>query len=144
MASAKAKGKLPEVMDLTQDQPAFQPNAGVKKLVIKNFRKTTAQTAQVEQYYARTEKELDDALGAIFTNQKPNLPLERVYRGVEDMCRRGDAESVYRTLLRHVGDHLQMNVLPRIHRSIGLPDVELLRNVLAEWKTWNSQTVRTN
>lgn len=142
MASAKARGKLPEVIDLTDRPSAFQPNAGVKKLVIKNFRKSSAQTAQVERYYAKTEEELDETLEAIFASKKPALPLERVYRGVEDMCRRGNAVTVYRMLVKRIEGHLQKTVLPRIRRSGTTSSLEMLKNVLVEWKTWNTQTVR--
>ena len=141
MASAKARGKLPEVVDLTEKSSAFQPHAGAKKLVIKNLRSPGNRDAQIEQYYARAEKDLDDGLGAIFAGRKPAVPLERLYRGVEDVCRKGNAEKVYRMLMKRVEKHLQSVVLPRIGKAGDASEVDILRNVLAEWKTWNSQTV---
>ncbi|TQV91434.1 hypothetical protein V2A60_008920 [Cordyceps javanica] len=141
MASAKARGKLPEVVDLTEKPSAFQPHAGAKKLVIKNLRRPGNRDAQIEQYYARTEKDLDEGLGAIFAGCKPAVPLERLYRGVEDVCRKGNAEKVYRMLMKRVEKHLQSVVLPRIGKAGDVPEVDVLRNVLAEWKTWNTQTI---
>ncbi|KAJ4153396.1 hypothetical protein LMH87_009885 [Akanthomyces muscarius] len=141
MTSAKARGKLPEVVDLAEKSSAFQPHAGAKKLVIKNLRSPGNRDAQIEQYYARAEKDLDDGLGAIFAGRKPAVPLERLYRGVEDVCRKGNAEKVYRMLMKRVEKHLQSVVLPRIGKAGDASEVDILRNVLVEWKTWNSQTV---
>ena len=141
MASARARGKLPETIDLTPRPSAFQPYTGAKKLVIKNLRAPSSRDAQVEEYYARTERELQDALGAVFAGTRPAVPQERLYRGVEDVCRRGNAEKVYTMLAARVEAHLQTVVLPRIRRG-GNSSLEVLRSVLGEWKTWNAQAVR--
>lgn len=142
MASARARGKLPETVDLTPRPSAFQPYTGAKKLVIKNLRAPSSRDAQVEEYYARTERELDGALGAVFAGKRPAVPLERLYRGVEDVCRRGSAEKVYTMLTARVEAHLQTVVLPRIRRAGGNSNLEVLRSVLGEWTAWNSQVVR--
>ncbi|PNY24029.1 Serine/threonine-protein kinase TEL1 [Tolypocladium capitatum] len=141
MASARARGKLPETIDPTPRPSAFQPYTGAKKLVIKNLRAPNSCDAQVEEYYARTERELDGALGAVFAGGRPAVPLERLYRGVEDVCRRGNAEKVYTMLTTRVEAHLRTVVLPRIRRAGGNSNLEVLRSVLAEWKAWNSQAV---
>ncbi|KAF4462358.1 serine threonine- kinase tel1 [Fusarium albosuccineum] len=141
MTSAKARGKLPETIDLTQQPSAFKPYTGAKKLVIKNLRAPTSRDAQVTEYYARTEKELEGALEAVFAGRTPDVPLERLYRGVEDVCRKGDPGKVYRMLKERIETHLQRNVLPRIQRNGGTSDLDALRSVLAEWKTWNTQAI---
>ncbi|KAG7142888.1 hypothetical protein HYQ45_000805 [Verticillium longisporum] len=64
--SNKTKGKLPEVIDLTQ-QSAFRPYSGAKKIVIKNLRPPT-QTDKTEQYYDRTRQQLKDALPTSLSN----------------------------------------------------------------------------
>lgn len=143
MASAKARGKLPETVDLTERQSAFQPQSGAKKLVIKNLRSPVQRDARVEEYYARTEKELEQALDAIFRGQSPAVPLDRLYRGVEDVCRKGNADKVYRMLKERVERHLQTVVLPRIKKAVEMSQLHVLRKVLSEWKIWNTQTVRT-
>ncbi|EGX89303.1 nuclear pore complex subunit Nup192, putative [Cordyceps militaris CM01] len=140
MASAKARGKLPEVIDLTEKPSAFQPHAGAKKLFIKNLRPASLDV-RMEHYYAKTEEDLDGGLGAIFAGRKPAVPLERLYRGVEDICRQGNAEKIYRMLMKRVERHLHSVVLPRIVKVGDMPEVDILRNVLAEWKIWNHQTV---
>ena len=141
MASAKARGKLPETIDLTQQPSAFKPYAGAKKLVIKNLRAPMSRDAQAAEYYARTEKELEGALDAVFAGRKPDVPLERLYRGVEDVCRKGDPGKVYTMLRERIENHLQKVVLPRIQRNGGNSNQDTLKGVLAEWKTWNTQTV---
>lgn len=143
MASAKAKGKLPAVMDADgSGRPsAFQPHTGAKKLVIKNLRKPANRDAQVEEYYQKTAAELDAALAAILAGTRPNAPLERLYRGVEDTCRRGRADTVYKLLNDHIVGHLQSTVLKRIRQRGDTSNVKVLANVLDEWKIWNKQTV---
>ena len=141
MASAKARGKLPETIDLTQRPSAFQPYTGAKKLVIKNLRAPSHREAQVAEYYARTEKELETALEAVFMGRTGDVTLERLYRGVEDVCRRGNADKVYRMLKEKVDLHLQKVILSRINREGGLSKLDTLAAVLKQWKLWNSQTV---
>ncbi|KAG5949537.1 hypothetical protein E4U53_005844, partial [Claviceps sorghi] len=149
-ATAKARGKLPDIIDLTAPSPspspspavsAFQPHAGARKLVIKNQRPPVDRVSQIEEYYARVETDLGEALGAILAARRPALPLERLYRGVEDVCRRGNAARVYRLLKERVDAHLQTTVLPRVRRSGGPSNVNLLRCVREEWKAWNAQAV---
>ena len=142
MATARARGKLPETVDLTERPSAFKPYTGSKKLVIKNLRAPVNREAQVEEYYSRTESDLQEALDAIFDNRRPSVPLERLYRGVEDVCRRGNAAKVYKLLKERMESHLQLTLLPRIKRKGGLGDIGVLRAVLEEWKAWNTQTVR--
>ncbi|KAJ4264872.1 hypothetical protein NW762_005115 [Fusarium torreyae] len=141
MATAKARGKLPETIDLTQQPSAFKPYAGAKKLVIKNLRAPTSRDAQVAEYYARTEKELESALAAVFSGKTPDVPLERLYRGVEDVCRKGDPAKVYQMLKERIDVHLQRIVLPRIQKIGRASNLDTLKSVLAEWKTWNTQTI---
>ncbi|KAK4639140.1 hypothetical protein QC761_705460 [Podospora bellae-mahoneyi] len=118
--SAKAQGKRPEVIDLTQNSSpgrpsnssyggggggrpggitGLQPHLGPRKLVIKNLRQTTStQRAGADEYYTRTRADLDNALDAIFAGRPTGEPMELLYRGVEDLCRKGEAESLYSRL----------------------------------------------
>ncbi|KID73237.1 ubiquitin ligase subunit CulD, partial [Metarhizium brunneum ARSEF 3297] len=141
MATLRARGKMPDIIDLTEKPSAFQPYSGAKKLVIKNLRAPISREAQVEEYYARTEKDLEEALEAIFADRRPAVPLERLYRGVEDVCRRGGAAKVYRLLKERIDRHLQLVVLPRIRRTGGQSNIEMLRSVRGEWNVWNAQTI---
>ncbi|RGP71497.1 hypothetical protein FLONG3_7108 [Fusarium longipes] len=144
MTTAKARGKLPETVDLTQQPSAFKPYSGSKKLVIKNLRAPTNRDTQVAEYYKRTEKELDGALEAIFAGRTPDVPLERLYRGVEDVCRKGDPAKVYKMLNERVDVHLQRIVLPRIQKNGRASNLDTLKSILEEWKTWNKQTAHSH
>lgn len=138
--SAKVQGKRPEIIDLTKRASAFQPHTGAKKFVIKNLR-TTSRAQDVEDYYRRTWAELDTALTAIFSSSQPRQPLERLYRGVEDLCRSGQAEKVYDMLRQRCEDHLHGEVLQKIKADGGNSNVDMLRSVYKHWKTWNTQSV---
>ncbi|KAK4123067.1 Cullin-domain-containing protein [Parathielavia appendiculata] len=96
---------------LHPSRPALQPHLGARKLVVKNLRpsptlsssstsgptKTTTTTtttgtttpSSVDAYYSRIQAELDSALSCIFAGKPTAQPLERLYRGVEDVVRRG-------------------------------------------------------
>ncbi|CAM1502945.1 Fc.00g077210.m01.CDS01 [Cosmosporella sp. VM-42] len=141
MATAKARGKLPETIDLTRRPSAFQPYSGAKKLVIKNLRAPSHREAQVTEYYRRTGRELEVALDAVFAGRSAEVTLERLYRGVEDMCRNGNAEKVYKMLKDKVDNHLRQVVLVRIQKEGNLSNLDTLRAVLAQWKLWNTQTI---
>ncbi|TEA09990.1 Cullin-4A [Colletotrichum sidae] len=137
--SNRMKGKLPEVIDLTQSN-SYRPYTGAKKLVIKNLR-PAAKNEQLEQYYTRTKGELIDALRDIFKGRKPHLPLEKLYRSVEDLCRRGDEseQQLYDELRRKCEEHLQKDVLYSIKKNGGSTNVDMLRSVLQHWRIWNGQ-----
>ncbi|KAK1637241.1 Cullin family protein [Colletotrichum phormii] len=143
--SIKMKGKLPEVIDLTQSN-SYRPYTGAKKLVIKNFRHS-ATNEKLEKYYERTEQELVDALHEIFSGRKPKLPLERLSRAVEDICRRGQDSDLqlYETLRRKCEEHLTQDVLRSIKSRAGNTDSDMLRSVLEHWRVWNGQimTIRS-
>lgn len=132
---------MPEAIDLTEQPSAFQPYTGAKKLVIKNLRAPINRQSQVEEYYTRTEKDLEAALDAIFAGTRPDVPFQQLYRGVEDVCRKGNAVKVYRLLKEHIDTHLQSVVLPRIKRAGGSSNIGVLRSVREEWKTWNAQAI---
>ncbi|KAL2752787.1 hypothetical protein ACRALDRAFT_1036580 [Sodiomyces alcalophilus JCM 7366] len=138
--SGKMKGKLPEKpIDLTQ-QSAFRPHAGAKKLVIKNFR-TSSTKDQSETYCERTQQELREALVAIFKQQPLQLSLERLYRGVEDMCRHGREKHVYSLLYEVIENHMQTDVWNSIWAECGSDNIDMLRVVLNRWQVLDRQTV---
>ncbi|KOS19121.1 Cullin-4A [Escovopsis weberi] len=130
MASAKARGKLPEIADLSKPPSAFQPHTGARKLVIKNIRNPTHGDERVREYYAQTQRDLEAALDAIFSNRTPLVPLERLYRGVEDVCRNGGADRISRLLKDRVDQHLKQVVLPRI-RTTGIASNILIRSTFS-------------
>ncbi|KAK3375478.1 Cullin-domain-containing protein [Podospora didyma] len=157
--SARAQGKRPDVdvIDLTRGGssgggspaaqrrlPILQPHMGPRKLVIKNLRPASQKTtAGVEDYYARTLEELDAAVTTIFQGRDTVQPMERLYRGVEDICRKGDAASLADKLRARCDAHLNSDevlggVRAGVSDSAG-DDLAVLRAVLRHWKTWSAQ-----
>ncbi|KAL1900181.1 Serine/threonine-protein kinase tel1 [Sporothrix stenoceras] len=163
--SAKVQGKRPEVVDLTGPgaqwgttnaaaaarrsmaasgtaPTAFQPHTGARKLVIKNLRVSApARAEQVQNYYERTGADIDAALSSIFANEAPRVPLERLYRGVEDLCTHGQAEHLYKRLRSQCDAHLTGTVLSNIWtETLGASDIETLRVVHQQWLVWVKQS----
>ncbi|PHH73569.1 hypothetical protein CDD82_5384 [Ophiocordyceps australis] len=141
MASARAKGKMPEAAALPVRPTPSNPLSSSKKLLIRNFRKHDGREAKVHEYYARVEQQLDSAVGALLNGTWPHVPLESLYRGVEDVCRRGDADKILTMLDDRIGSHLQTAVLPRIQAAANMSDLDVLRSFMKEWKVWMTQTV---
>jgi len=114
---------------------------GPRKLVIKNLRPASAARAQgVDEYFARTRAELDAALTAIFAGRTTAQPMERLYRGVEDICRKGEAAEMSDRLRARCETYLASEaVLGGIAGIGGGINIAVLRAVLARWKTWSGQ-----
>lgn len=137
--SAKMQGKLPERVNLMRT-PALQPLSGAKKLVIKNMR--PASRAQgVDDYYKRTWAEIEEGLSSIFAGIRPRVPLERIYRGVEDLCRNNQGDRLYELLRRRCEDYLNGETLAKIKSDGSSSNLAMLRSVYRQWKTWNSCSV---
>ncbi|KAK4249891.1 Cullin family-domain-containing protein [Corynascus novoguineensis] len=150
-----------------QPRPALQPHLGARKLVIKNLRPatspktpptaslsssssapTTSSSTSVEAYYARIHADLDAALTSIFAGRPTAQPMERLYRGVEDICRKGDApELTDRLRARCEGWLASPEMLGGLWQEAGQRqgsgsagagegDV-LLRGVVSRWRRWN-------
>ncbi|CAK7564742.1 MAG: Serine/threonine-protein kinase tel1 [Sporothrix epigloea] len=161
MNTAKTLGMRPDAVDLTghssahwgvaghsKNAPAptptaFQPHSGARKLVIKNLRVAgpAAHVQKVHSYYDRTRTDIDAAVQAVLANELPRVPLERLYRGVEDLCTYGQARQLYKRLQAQVKTHLQETVLGKIQaQTLGVSDVETLRTVHLHWLVWVKQS----
>ena len=163
--SAKVQGKRPEVIDLTSSsntmtttttttttlasrpQPlaamaasTLRPAGGTRKLFIKNLRPATpTRAADLDEYYARTKADLDAALTDIFAGRTTSKPMEGLYRGVEVICRKGEAASLVKHLDERCRAHLK-EVLTRVWADCGVSDeVTVLRAVLDRWQKWSVQ-----
>ncbi|KAI1501257.1 Cullin [Biscogniauxia marginata] len=136
---SKVLGKQPETVNLTKPRPAFQPNHGAKKLVIKNLR-TASRTNDLEAYYKKTQAELVDALEAIFEQKQPRQPLERLYRGVEDICRHGASLELYSTLRHRCEAYLNGRLHQSIMAEAGSTNIDMLRSIYKHWVIWNAQS----
>ncbi|KAK8139217.1 Cullin family-domain-containing protein [Apiospora sp. TS-2023a] len=137
---SKLLGKRPEIVDLTKPRgSALRPQDGVRKLVIKNLR-TVSRASDLEEYYTKTWGELDAAVQAIFARQQPVQPYARLYRGVEDICRYGEAKKLYERLREHCETYLNGTLHEAIRAGAGSSNIEALRSVHKHWVVWNLQS----
>ncbi|KAH8673992.1 Cullin [Xylariales sp. PMI_506] len=140
---SKAPGKRLETAgrtDPSKPRSPFQPQAGARKLVIKNFR-SVARTNDLEQYYQKTWSDLESALKAIFARQQPSLPLERLYKGVEDICRHGEARKLADVLQQRCQTYLNGDMAKAIHAEAGSTNTDVLRSVHKHWVIWGHQSI---
>ncbi|EGS20724.1 ubiquitin ligase activity-like protein [Thermochaetoides thermophila DSM 1495] len=143
--SAKVQGKRPDIIDLTGDsptrqqptfhnihqRPGLQPQNGARKLVVKNLRQpsTSSGSSSVESYYKSVNAELDAALASIFAGRSPTQPMERLYRGVEDIAWLASPEML---------GGLQEQYIDSRHSQQASPDLDsLLKAVVEKWRRWN-------
>lgn len=122
----------------------FTPMSGARKIVIKNFRTSTTRAADVESYYKRTWTDVEDALKSILVGTRPRIPLERVYRGVEDLCRHGEGARLFEMLSRQCDLHLTVNVLKKIQDgglTLQTSAVDVLRRVWDQWAIFNKTLI---
>ncbi|PSR78096.1 putative nuclear pore complex subunit Nup192 [Coniella lustricola] len=134
-ASAKGLGKRPEV-------PAgFNPMSGARKIVIKNFRQSSTRAVDVEDYYRRTWADVEEAVKAILTGVRSRVPLERVYRGVEELCRHGEGKKVYGMLKQRCEEHLSREVLGKLREGGSMSDVDVLSRVWNQWSVFNKTLI---
>ncbi|MCJ1474829.1 hypothetical protein MMC13_003489 [Lambiella insularis] len=154
-SSTATKGK--EIVDLTgspttslrkgsisQRRPNnFVPHTGTKKLVIKNFRKTSK--SNPDQYYNTVWNQLDVALSAIFRHEK--IPLEELYKGVENVCRQDKAPALFQKLCERCKDNVLQNLRNPLIKDArnSAESIEVLRSATNAWSAWKEQvsTIRS-
>ncbi|KAI1102245.1 Cullin-domain-containing protein [Jackrogersella minutella] len=135
---SKVLGKRPEIVDQTKST-SFQPCKGAKKLVIKNLR-AAPQGDDLERYYNVTKEGLIDALQSIFDQKQPRQPLERLYRGVEDLCRHGASKELYEALQERCEAYLKNDLFRSIVAEANSSSINTLRSTYKHWVIWNSQS----
>lgn len=143
MSASPTHTRLTKMSDPSAKVSAFQPYSGAKKLVIKNLKTTQspAREAEIKDYYKRALENVADALDAVFAGKKPPVPFERLYRSVEDLCRKRDSDQVAKVLKRKMKDHVNRVVCQRVERNGRGSDVETAKCLLGEWQAWNAQMV---
>lgn len=134
-SSAKGLGKRPEMAS------GFTPMSGARRIVIKNFRASSTRAAEVESYYKRTWDDVENALKSILAGTRPRIPLERVYRGVEDLCRHGEGHRLYEMLGHHCDKHLSEVMFARVREKGQATDIEILRQMWEEWTVFNKTLI---
>ncbi|KAM7204013.1 Cullin domain containing protein [Naviculisporaceae sp. PSN 640] len=139
-------GKMPmnyNMQSQNQQQQKLPHRIGARKLVVKNLRTSIPQRdASTNEYYTSRKQELDDAINDIFTrNQTTTHSMDRIYRGVEDLCRRGGYKELSEDLTKKCEDYLASDKVGGRIKSQAAKgdDVALLRVVLGLWAEWSEQ-----
>lgn len=141
------KGKMSETIGLVAPSTVdfrravgYQPQTGVRKLVVKNLR--PSRVADLREHYGKVQVQVLDAVTAILKDQQPRQPLERLYRDVEDICRNNQAEGLYKELRQRTGDYLGSGVLGSLQKTDNRHDpLQFLEVLLGVWKDWNAKAV---
>lgn len=140
------KGKMSETIGLMAPSSVdfrrtvgFQPQTGVRKLVVKNLR--PSRVADLREHYGNVQVQVLDAVTTILKGQQPRQPLERLYRDVEDICRNNQAEGLYKELRQRTGDYLKSCVLGSLQNEDHSDPLQFLEALLDGWKDWNAKAV---
>lgn len=116
----------------------FTTHTGPKKLVIKNLKRTSR--PDPDEYYNRVSARLDEALSAIFRDERLPYSMEELYQGVEIACRQDRAPSLYKKLCEQCKANISSRVMePLLSSSSTRTNIELLRAVVGAWSTWKKQ-----
>ena len=120
----------------------FAPQSGPKKLVVKNLRKTPR--ANPEDYSDQVWRQLNAALTAIFNDEIVPYSNEELYRGVENLCRQGNASSLYQKLCAKCNSAMKSLALaPLATDTHSCDDSRLLAAIVAAWLSWSAKMVCT-
>lgn len=113
-----------------------------RKLVIKNRRADSpSHKAEMDKYFDTVWREIGLAVEAVLAGRSVPMPLERVCRGVEDLCRNNMEKEVYDRLKSACERHLAEVVLRTIKAQGGNSDIAVLGVVLSEWNGFNEKSV---
>lgn len=119
---------------------SYQPSTGAKILTVTNLRKRPRTDSH--EYYNRTWNQLEACLVDIFAGRQPQQSLEQLYKGVQDICRQGDAEKLFRKLRDRCEAHLTDEVLPALDAiQSRSTNIDILRHVYACWQEFYKQMV---
>ena len=130
----------PHFSNTSSRQSNFTPHTGAKRLVVKNLR--TGSRLNQDSYFDKVWAQLDAALSAVFSGGKPEISLEELYKGAENVCRQGRAVVLTQRLQdrcrAHVSGSLRDELLAKAADG---SNVDTLRAVIDAWNTWKSKLV---
>ncbi|KAF7593333.1 hypothetical protein BBP40_011622 [Aspergillus hancockii] len=121
-------------------QSNFTPHTGAKKLFVKNLR--TGSRLNQDSYFEKIWSQLDTALTAIFNGGKPEVSLEELYKGAENVCRQGRASALARQLQERCRGHVSGKLRDTlVAKAADGDNVDTLRAITESWTTWQSKLV---
>lgn len=96
-----------------------------------------------DAYLDRVWTRLDAALTAVFEDRKPEVSLEELYKGAENVCRQGRAAVLARKLQDKCREYVSGNMRQfLVAKAEGSSDVDILRAVVGASSMWRSKLVR--
>ncbi|EED22944.1 nuclear pore complex subunit Nup192, putative [Talaromyces stipitatus ATCC 10500] len=118
----------------------FTPHTGAKRLVVKNLR--SGPRLNQDEYFDDIWTRLSATLDTIFDGGKPAASLEELYKGAENVCRQGRAESLAKKLQErcktYIVDNLRQNLVDKTKNA---SNIDTLRAVVDAWAVWNTKLV---
>ncbi|KAA8652610.1 cullin family protein [Aspergillus tanneri] len=136
--SAAAKSRPPNIASSRQSN--FTPHTGAKKLVVKNLR--TGSRFNQDSYFEKVWSQLDAALAAIFNGGKPEVSLEELYKGAENVCRQGRAAHLAKRLQDQCREHVSGKLRDiLVAKAEGGSNIDAVRAVVESWAAWKSKLV---
>lgn len=105
---------------------------------MRNFKGPTKE--DLKPYYEKCQKEVKDATKQILRDLRCDLPLEILYRNVEDLVRDDRGEQVLSILEKNMKEYLEEIAMgPRNGARGGHAFV--LQTVVEQWTRWQNVTV---
>jgi hypothetical protein len=119
----------------------FTPYTGARKLVVRNLRKEPR--LDQDSYFDKVWAQLDAALTAIFDGKMPEISLEELYKGGENVCRQERADLLAKKLQHRCKEFVNGNMRRAlVEKAKGSSEVETLRAVMEAWSSWHKKLVR--
>jgi hypothetical protein len=127
--------------DVAAPAKISQAHTGIRRLVIKNLKKPPS--SKIDEHYAKSWTDISEALEATLAGRRPRLPLDRLYRYAEDICRNNQGEELFHHLKKQCTSYLQQSLLPELSSQVqGAADaIRDLRVLLGGWKMWSVRSV---
>lgn len=124
---------------------SLRPHTGAKKLIVKNLRThNRSRDSALQVYYKKLWSDIDAALTDIFEGRDPRQPYDGLYKAVEDLCRHGEAEALYKHLHGRKEEHLKSLLLPELESLAKIASTDdlvigVVEATWAHWKVWTRQ-----
>lgn len=131
---------VPKMQNRNQSVQLIRP-VGAKKLLIKNLREYAPQAKR--EYFTKSREQVMKAVDDVLDDKKPHLPLEKLYRDVEDLVKEGAGEELYGLLKAKLQSYLRDFTKYAIKDGdVTGMGMSYLANALDYWKRWLDKLVR--
>ncbi|KAF1994351.1 cullin-4B [Amniculicola lignicola CBS 123094] len=115
------------------------PNGTVRRIGIKNFKPQRKVDPMV--YFESIWAKVDKALDTVFEGREVDFGFEEMYQGIQGLCRRGLARETLERLVGRCRVYVKEVLLVGVEKGKRKEDVDVLREALGVWSTWQAQLV---